>query len=810
MAIFENELVSNTNGKDLKDTLDIPLKSANNSFETGLSSSNIPKDSDYLGMTPEQASRFKLAPTPMSPNSSFSSVSQSELMANQKYPLYERGVDLENIYGMQQGALSQLGNGVMKLGATAIGTFAQSFATIPNTINSLKSKDISELSGSPDGYEASIDDWLKNIENYFPNYYTRAEKEHPFKAMIPFTTGSANFWGDKIIKNIGFTIGAIGGALAQDAIITAVTGGMGTVPLLASQVGKASLWLNKIFAAGSKIDDVLSFSKGLNVAEKSILTLNKIENLSKITKLTNGFRYTMNLYGSARTEAAIEGRDNYKQIKFELTELYKEQNGGTEPDFEELKTIDEYATDAMNTRFGINMALLTVSNAVQFDNLFRSFSTASKKGVGNLASENLKGAGKIGLKDGSLDVFEKTIPSTLTGKVWSSVKPKLGIVFSEGVYEEGGQFATEKGTYDYFTRKYKNSNNKENVKDWKDVNEIIKSTTVGLSEQFGSTEGLENMLIGAISSLITGGALNIKDNIKGQGSNARLSTSINILNNYGLTGVLGNKYENTAESVIIAKQMRNAAQNNNVYEYKNLKNELFYKFVSSRIPSGMHDVTIEQLNLLKDLSKEEFEKTFGMDFSASNKNTVQEYVDNLINKANEIKKTSETLNNTFKNPYKQIMNPASKEEAEESYNYSIFENWKTELGQLYSVKDDNKQRLSSIQQSLLNINPLLTNHTVSYLTNKESLKELSDFYEEKANQLSLSLNSEVSIEQKRNSKNQIKALRTAGEKINLFLKSEDPQSSLIKEIFNFELNNQDPSKEEVISAKDIDLSLIHI
>jgi len=804
MAIFENELVSNTNGKDLRDTLDIPLKSANNSFETGLSSSNIPKDSDYLGITPEQASRFKLAPTPMSPNSSFSSVSQSELMANQKYPLYERGVDLENIYGMQQGALSQLGNGVMKLGATAIGTFAQSFATIPNTINALKSEDISELSGSPDGYEASVDDWLKNIENYFPNYYTRAEKEHPFRAMIPFTTGSANFWGDKIIKNIGFTIGAIGGALAQDAIITGITGGMGTVPLLASQVGKASLWLNKIFAAGSKIDDVLSFSKGLNVAEKSILTLNKLENLSKITKLTNGFRYTMNLYGSARTEAAIEGRDNYKQIKSELTELYKEQNGGTEPDFEELKIIDEYATDAMNTRFGINMALLTVSNAVQFDNLFRSFSTASKKGVGNLASENLKGAGKIGLKDGSLDVFEKIIPSTLTGKVWSAVKPKLGIVFSEGVYEEGGQFATEKGTYDYFTRKYKNSNNKENVKDWKDINEIIKSTTVGLSEQFGSTEGLENMLIGAISALITGGALNIRDNIKGQGSNARLSTSINILNNYGLTGVLGNKYENTTESVIIAKQMRNAAQNNNVYEYKNLKNELFYKFVSSRIPSGMHDVTIEQLNLLKDLSKEEFEKTFGMDFSASNKNTVQEYVDSLINKANEIKKTSETLNNTFKNPYKQIMNPASKEEVEESYNYSIFENWKTELGQLYSVKDDSKQRLSSIQQSLLNINPLLTNHTVSYLTNKESLKELSDIYEEKANQLSLSLNLEVSIEQKRNSKNQIKALRTAGEKINLFLKSEDPQSPLIKEIFNFELNNQDSNKEEVISAKDID------
>jgi hypothetical protein len=33
------------------------------------------------------------------------------------------------------------------------------------------------------------------------------------------------------------------------------------------------------------------------------------------------------------------------------------------------------------------------------------------------------------------------------------LNPKLANVFSEGVYEEGGQFAAERGTYDYYTRK---------------------------------------------------------------------------------------------------------------------------------------------------------------------------------------------------------------------------------------------------------------------------------------------------------------------------------------------------------------------
>jgi hypothetical protein len=37
--------------------------------------------------------------------------------------------------------------------------------------------------------------------------------------------------------------------------------------------------------------------------------------------------------------------------------------------------------------------------------------------------------------------------------------------------------------------------------------------------------------------------------------------------------------------------------------------------------------------MLKDLDKAEFEKTFGMDFTESNKSTVVEYVDSLIDKA---------------------------------------------------------------------------------------------------------------------------------------------------------------------------------
>ena len=71
------------------------------------------------------------------------------------------------------------------MGINAVGTFAQSFTNIPNTVSALRNGNMSDLAGDPDGYEGSIDNWLKNMEDYLPNYITREEKLHPYKAMIP-------------------------------------------------------------------------------------------------------------------------------------------------------------------------------------------------------------------------------------------------------------------------------------------------------------------------------------------------------------------------------------------------------------------------------------------------------------------------------------------------------------------------------------------------------------------------------------------------------------------------------------------------
>ncbi len=388
-----------------------------------------------------------------------------------------------------------------------------------------------------------------------------------------------------------------------------------------------------------------------------------------------------------------------------------------------------------------------------------------------------------------MDSYAATDASRI--RAWTRIAPNR-------VYASLNANSTE---IDYYTRKYKNLSNPEYAKNWNETNEIVKSTVRGMAEQFGSSEGIESMLVGAISALISGGVLGKVNSSRGEGKDERLQSAINIVNQYGLTGILDQKYSNTLNSVGIAKEMQEAAKSGNVFKYKNLKDDLFFAFVQSRIPSGMHDVTIEQLKMLKDLPKEEFEKTFGMDFSTSNKNTVSEYVDGLILKADQIKKTEEALNFTYKNPFNRVIDPKNPEEAEELFNYKTFEDWKTDLSYYSYITPSINDRLNSIEQKALQINPLLNNDLLSRLTDKNSLNELAKSYEEKANSLNNSVTELTSYEDKKRIKTQVKALRTAAEKIAIQANNGVPDGATFNFLLNFELNNQDSTKDKAIGAE---------
>ena len=742
---------------------------------------------------------------------SFEAVSGSELYANRRYPIYDRNMpDLENLYAENQSWYETLGKGFAKLGINTIGTFAQSLTNLPNTISAIKNGDMSKLSGDPNGYEGSWDRWMKNMNEELPNYMSNYSKDHPFLSAIPFMKGNAYWWGEKFLPNLGFMVGAVGGAAVQDLAVGFVTEGVGEIPLVAAQLGKASLYLNKLFSAETAVGRVLGATQlsklgrieqlgaQLGKTEAQMLKVSQLAQLSAAAKLGNQFRVSTAILGSAMTEAGVESRNGYSMVKDELIRQHRLTHANEDPTGDDLQQIENYATSAMNTRFGINMALLTVSNALQFGNLFRTMAggTGGRAISGSLTQE-LEGLGKIGLAEGSLDVFEKKAASSLAGRVWDNVRPRGADVFREGVFEEGGQFAAERGTYDYYTRKYKSNKYKQQ---WNGVNELINSTVYGLDEQFGSTEGLENMLIGGITGLMVGGVQGMIDKRRGLGKDARLSTAINVLNQVGITSTLQNNYDSTLTSAGIAKDMEEASASGNIFKYKNLQSDEFFNFVTSRLPSGMHDVTVEQLNMLKGLSKEQFESTFQLDFNATNKATVEQYVDSLITKANDIKGTYDTVNNTFKNPFKINYNADDINSIIEANNYITFEKYKKDLTYFAAMPELIKDRIQSIQDSVSKINPNITTDILGQLTDNNGLQELSKFYEDKASALKKTITDYTTPVDKKSINNQVKALRTRSELIAQALNTGKVDDKTFDNLLNFELNGQDATIENLVPS----------
>lgn len=729
----------------------------------------------------------------------------SELSKNKRYDYYKPGVNYEDIYARTQPWYKQIGNGFVKMGAFALGTFAQGFNSIPQTVNAVAKGDLKELSGN-DTYVAPVDDWIKNFEDTFPNYYSDYEKAHPFKSILG--SGFANTFGDKFVKNLGFMGGAIASAVVQDAIVGAVTQGLGEIPLLANQIGKAALALNKLFSSETAAGRVLG------ATEKSIITsflesgaqagrtakqLEKMESLAQLAasrKINNQFRYGLNLWTSALTEGAIESRDGYRTLKNDLIEQYKLDNFGIAPSGKDLKDIEDIATSAMNARMVGNLGILMLSNAIQFENILKPFSSA-RTGLNSPIFQEIAGK-RVALQNGLMGGYSEVVPKSFLGKAYRSISPYIPELFTEGVFEEGGQYALERGTYDYYNKKYLDQKNNRSRND---AAEFINSLGEGLVDQFSTTAGLENMFLGALTAGLTGKAKSVYSNVKGTGAKAQVAAEINNLNSHQLTGVFEHNFENAAQQLKASKDMEAAVKNKDIFSYKNAQFKALFSWVNSRLQSGRFGLLEDEIKLAKELPDDQFKQMFGFDASSDNKNIVNEYLSLVQEEANKIKSNYDKVNEYFVNPYKYIRTPKTDEEIAESENYNKYERYKTAMTYFPSLIDHANKRGADIQAELFKINPTISVDVVKKLGSVESMLDLAKEYEKEATD-SLKLITEItSSQEKKKYERKAKDLRNLAEKIysltnDAVAQKENVQGDYIK-LFNnlltFEVNNRDGS-----------------
>lgn len=300
-------------------------------------------------------------------------------------PLYITETQLNNLEDTRarnQSNFSQIANGIIK-GVTTTGTtFADGTVGLlwglgQGVYNALdKDENTSFASGL---WNNQFNQWMNQanelMEQVAPNYYTNDEREHPMSHIF-----NANFIGDKFIKNLGFTAGALGAAVAFG-------GGYGKIGHL---LGKAALGLGTAGKTAVGISKAASMGIG---AVAAATTEGSIEALQAAQQMGEE---NQQLYTNLRDSNIQEIMDNPNLSDYEKELLVEDENNKFD---KVMAKLEEDKAKVGNATLAWNIPILTAGNIIQFSKLlgggFRSASRAAKV------------AGKMGeLRPGGL--FEKT------------------------------------------------------------------------------------------------------------------------------------------------------------------------------------------------------------------------------------------------------------------------------------------------------------------------------------------------------------------------------------------------------------------
>ena len=243
----------------------------------------------------------------------------------------------------------------------------------------------------------TVNEWS---EQALPNYYTEAEQEQPWYENI-FT---ANFLGDKFIKNLGFTVGAF------------YSGGVTAAGLKATKLPQ----LIGAIANSSKAPAIVTTAVGATVSavnEGRIEALNNSKDWFELHKAQLDDKYNQRIQDIAYQ---YQGTEIYDQMIAAETDAYNQAIG----------KLNEDRLKMGNADLLMNIPILTASNIIQFGKLYANgFKTARKAtNIVGKAGEYTAGTTKLGsalaitrgaLSEGTEEISQKAA-SVISGKYYAT------------------------------------------------------------------------------------------------------------------------------------------------------------------------------------------------------------------------------------------------------------------------------------------------------------------------------------------------------------------------------------------------------
>lgn len=406
---------------------------------------------------------------PKTGQGSFNVIPTQGLDLSGRYPKIFPGIDNENLYAQNQGTLEKLGNGLVKFGGIATTTFLN---TTAGTLYGLKEW------RNTGKFESVFDNPLTRelnefnneyLESQFANYKTQREREGEW--WEPDNLFTANFLADNIIKNLGFAAGAFAGGFAWTGALRA----LGLSARLIAQGKNMAAATDAAIASATVLPQTQRLS-AINTALNQLSSTARVATGRAFMGAERGIVSTI----AAAGEAGIEALNASQEFRQSMIDKYIADNGFA-PTGKDLEEINDTASDAGKTVYGLNFGLLSLSNFVQLPKIFSS----TFKGEKNLVNDVLFKGGK----------WTSALPETTIGKSLYKARGLGRLLFNtDEALEEAAQYAAQVGTENYFSK----------LNETGDASVLDDLFFTGAKEALTSSEGLLNFTIGGVSGAIMG------------------------------------------------------------------------------------------------------------------------------------------------------------------------------------------------------------------------------------------------------------------------------------------------------------------
>lgn len=445
-------------------------------------------------------------------------------------------VDLNESRANLQPWYDQIGAGILKGSVLAATTFADGvLGTIAGALNILGNTDKIADSDNPlrelgnqfisNPFSVLMQDINEKVESALPNYYTKAEQEDPWWEHI----FSANFIGDKFLKNLGFTIGAAysgkltAGAVSKamslkgvrDAFKGAVTTASGRTLNTAPEIAKAYKSGDALMDGIKLTEDLGKAAKQLRNAEWTLKTVGavnaamgegRIEAIGNskewetyhrqllddqyqkdISNIENALFeehpewFSFVQTGSPETGikyerrlVSPEGQAEWANIKNQIDTRYNNS----------IAKLAEYRATMANADFGLNTIMLSASNMWQFGRFL-----SGGYNTGKLANGIIKGSAKDGFSISKGNVAKKW------ARALSNPMAEMNEEMMQSWFSEGTGLQQSSKLNSFYGAKV-------NPEAEEETSTFLNSMVKGFSNIYGDADNWEEGFIGGLTGLL--------------------------------------------------------------------------------------------------------------------------------------------------------------------------------------------------------------------------------------------------------------------------------------------------------------------